>query len=218
MLAGAGWHIAHRPVADCETVLDVPAKLSGQVPVFATSAERKTDAVGAHSVALAALRSLNLVQSSLPGPGVAWAAARSGMFDITVAAEIWRIDHERSANDVAFSSDGSKVVTGTSDGSGGSVMVFDASTGAKLWRLDQEHGLTDVAFSPDSTRLAVGSASMQRGGSARMFDAATGAQLWRIDCDKDVRAMAFSPDGTWAAFGTSGGSLRVLDTATGAEV
>ena len=58
---GAGRHIAHRLVADGETVMDVPAKLSAQVRVFATGNGRKTDPVDAHSVALAALRSPNLV-------------------------------------------------------------------------------------------------------------------------------------------------------------
>ena len=53
---GVGRHIAHRLVHDGETVLDVPAKLSAQVRVFATGNGRKTDPVDAHSVALAALR------------------------------------------------------------------------------------------------------------------------------------------------------------------
>ena len=47
------WH-------DGETVIDVPAKLSAQVRVFATGNGRKTDPIDAHSVALAALRSPNL--------------------------------------------------------------------------------------------------------------------------------------------------------------
>jgi transposase len=59
---GVGRHIAHRLVASGETVLDVPARLSAQVRVFATGNGRKTDPVDAHSVALAALRSPALVQ------------------------------------------------------------------------------------------------------------------------------------------------------------
>ena len=47
---------------DGETVVDVPAKLSAQVRVFATGNGRKTDPVDAHSVALVALRTPNLVQ------------------------------------------------------------------------------------------------------------------------------------------------------------
>lgn len=59
---GIGRHIAHRLVHDGETVLDVPAKMSAQVRVFATGNGRKTDPVDAHSVAMAALHSPNLRQ------------------------------------------------------------------------------------------------------------------------------------------------------------
>ena len=57
-----GMHIAHRLVHDGETVLDVPAKLSAQVRVFVSGNGRKTDPVDAHSVAMVALRSPDLVQ------------------------------------------------------------------------------------------------------------------------------------------------------------
>ena len=57
---GIGRHLAHRLVYDGETVLDVPAKLSAQVRVFATGNGRKTDPVDAHSVAIAALHAAQL--------------------------------------------------------------------------------------------------------------------------------------------------------------
>src|SRR5258708_5237442 len=59
---GIGRHIAHRLVHDGETVMDVPAKLSAQVRVFATGNGRKSDPVDAHSVAMVALRTPNLVR------------------------------------------------------------------------------------------------------------------------------------------------------------
>jgi transposase len=57
---GIGRHIAQRLVADGETVLDVPAKLSARARVFATGQGRKSDPVDAHSVAVAALRTPGL--------------------------------------------------------------------------------------------------------------------------------------------------------------
>jgi transposase len=62
---GIGKHIAHRLVHDGETVVDVPAKLSAQVRVFATGNGRKTDPVDAHSVAMVALRTPDLVRVQL---------------------------------------------------------------------------------------------------------------------------------------------------------
>ncbi|MEV6487126.1 IS110 family transposase [Actinoplanes sp. NPDC051633] len=58
--SGIGRHVAQRLVADGETVLDVPAKLSARARVFATGQGRKTDPVDAHSVAVVALRTDNL--------------------------------------------------------------------------------------------------------------------------------------------------------------
>ena len=59
---GIGKHVAHRLVHDGETVLDVPAKLSAQVRVFATGNGRKSDPVDAHSVAMAALHNPGLLR------------------------------------------------------------------------------------------------------------------------------------------------------------
>jgi transposase len=57
---GIGRHIAQRLVADGETVLDVPAKLSARARLFDNGQGRKTDPVDAHSVAVAALRTNGL--------------------------------------------------------------------------------------------------------------------------------------------------------------
>ncbi|WP_426513271.1 IS110 family transposase [Dactylosporangium sp. McL0621] len=57
-----GQHIAQRLVADGETVLDVPAKLSARARLFDTSQGRKTDPGDAHCIAVAALRASGLRQ------------------------------------------------------------------------------------------------------------------------------------------------------------
>jgi transposase len=54
--SGIGRHIANRLLADGETVLDVPPKLSARTRMFATGQGRKTDATDAHSVALVGTR------------------------------------------------------------------------------------------------------------------------------------------------------------------
>jgi transposase len=57
---GIGRHLASRLLADGEQVIDVPAKLSARMRVFATGQGRKTDAADAHSVALTATRRAGL--------------------------------------------------------------------------------------------------------------------------------------------------------------
>jgi transposase len=68
---GIGRHIAQRLVADGETVIDVPAKLSARARLFATGQGRKTDPVDAHSVAVAALRTEGLRQVAIDDASVA---------------------------------------------------------------------------------------------------------------------------------------------------
>jgi hypothetical protein len=53
---GIGRHIAMRLLADGETVIDVPPKLSARARVFATGQGRKTDATDVRSVALVGTR------------------------------------------------------------------------------------------------------------------------------------------------------------------
>jgi transposase len=53
---GIGRHLVMRLLADGETVVDVPPKLSARMRVFATGQGRKTDATDAHSVALVGTR------------------------------------------------------------------------------------------------------------------------------------------------------------------
>src|SRR5262245_31165255 len=59
---GIGKHVAQRLVADGESVVDVPAKLAARARVFDTGNGRKTDPADAHSVAIVALRTANLVE------------------------------------------------------------------------------------------------------------------------------------------------------------
>ncbi len=68
---GIGRHVAQRLVADGETVVDVPAKLSARARVFATGQGRKTDPVDAHSVAVVALRTADLRQVTVDDTTVA---------------------------------------------------------------------------------------------------------------------------------------------------
>jgi transposase len=59
---GIGKHLAQRLIADGEDVVDVPAKLSARARVFSTGQGRKTDATDAHSIAVVAVRTPDLLR------------------------------------------------------------------------------------------------------------------------------------------------------------
>ena len=157
------------------------------------------------------------------------------VFDAATGAEIAHLKHDRSeVHALAFSPDGTQVVTGSGDQSGrGSAQVFGAATGLEISRADHEGEVVAVAFSPDGTKTASGCISRRgRGdnavGGARVFDSATGAEISRLDLEHDrpVNAVVFSPDGSRVAaatgrdhsWGERYGSARVFDTVTGAEI
>ncbi len=122
-----------------------------------------------------------------------------------------RLDHDGWVYAVAFSPDGTRVATASSDRT---ARVFDAATGTELARLDHHGMVSAVAFSPDGTRAATASDD----GAARIFDAATGTELARLDHHGPVYAVAFSPDGTLVATASNDGTARVFDAATGTEL
>jgi transposase len=68
---GTGCQLAQRLVADGETVVDVPPKLSTRVRAMSTGHGRKTDPTDAHAVAVVGLRNTELTQVGVDDETVA---------------------------------------------------------------------------------------------------------------------------------------------------
>jgi len=129
--------------------------------------------------------------------------------------------HAGDVNAVAYSPDGTRIVSGSDDKT---LKVWDASSGAELATLAGHAGdVNAVAYSPDGTRIVSGSCDA----TLKMWDAAastvlatlTGHTFW-------VNAVAYSPDGTRIVSGSStsmltdswDNSLKIWDAASGAEL
>jgi WD40 repeat protein len=114
---------------------------------------------------------------------------------------------------VAFSPDGTRIVTGGTPGDGtGVASVWDARTGAELLELKGHTGaVMSVAFGPDGERIITGSEDR----TAKVWDARTGTPRLDLDASQGGAACAaFSPDGTWIVTGglivTRGGSGKAM--------
>lgn len=118
--------------------------------------------------------------------------------------------YEQRVTSVAFSPNGTRVVTGLEDNT---ARLWDGRTGAPLGEWMRHEGRVGcVVFSPDGTRVVSGSDDK----TARLWDGRTGAPLgdWMRHEGK-VESVAFSPDGTHVVTG-SYGIARLWDGRTGA--
>ena len=114
--------------------------------------------------------------------------------------------HTTMVSSVAFSGDGSYIVSGSYDNS---VHMWDALSGVELRVLNGHTGsVMSVAFSSDGTHIVSGSTDK----SVRVWDALSGETLnvfnGHTDC---VWSVAFSSDGTHIVSGSSDRSVQVWD-------
>ena len=120
--------------------------------------------------------------------------------------------HQNAVLDLAYSSDGSKLVTASTDGT---ARFWDARTGIEITVLysNTEHAIHCPRFSPDGSRFL-----FTTGGLVRLWDAASLQLIATMSDGTDrVHCAAFSPDSTQIA-GTAGKDLHIWDARTGREV
>jgi WD40 repeat protein/tRNA A-37 threonylcarbamoyl transferase component Bud32 len=129
--------------------------------------------------------------------------------DATAAQRQVLAGHTGGVRAAVFSHDGSRVATGSDDGT---ARVWDAATGAQL-RLLIGHASTvmDLDFAPDDARIATASFD----GTARIWDGATGALRATLAHPPSVTTARFSADGTRVITAGKDGTARIFDAASG---
>jgi WD40 repeat protein/serine/threonine protein kinase len=139
--------------------------------------------------------------------GVAnWATVR----DAATGAELFELKgHTSTLACVAYSPDGTRIVTGGGDGDR-RALVWDAETGTALLELKgHTSGILCVAYSQDSKRIVTGSVDR----TVRVWDTKTGTALLELKGFKErVNSVAFTADGMRIVTGEVGGAITVWDT------
>jgi WD40 repeat protein len=120
--------------------------------------------------------------------------------------------HTSSVHSVAFSPDGTRLASASSDGT---VKVWDLGTHREVLTFEYTGGVRIVAFSPDGTRLA---ASDRR--TVAVWDLTIGREAFELALKGHthrIDSVTFSPDGTHLASADQGGTVTVWDLTTGRE-
>jgi DNA-binding beta-propeller fold protein YncE len=114
---------------------------------------------------------------------------------------------------VAFSSDGSQVITGGYH----ELLCWNPNDGTLLRRIKNiGERVYAISVSPDGTRLAVACGSPGKSGEVRIVDYASGNIVTVCGRTFDVVLdVAFSPDGTRLVAGGADGLIRVMDASSG---
>ena len=130
--------------------------------------------------------------------------------------------HRQAAGAVAFSPDGSHILTGGDDG------IFQLRRRRADHPRNRELTLREavgvVAISPDGRIAVTGTKPPLSGPTAdaeaevQLWDLATGRPLARLTHSGMVTAASFSPDGRTLATAGADGLVRLVDVATGKEL
>jgi len=145
---------------------------------------------------------------ALAGPAV-----NVSIWDLQTREERQLLGHSGKVWDVAFTPDGTRLVSASRDGS---ARIWDVVSGRELAVVEGPgNGLYCVGVSHDGRRFAVGGADKT-------------VQLWELTEEvggdpmrghtRAASSVAFSPDGRTVASGGADGTVRTWDVATGAQL
>jgi WD40 repeat protein len=123
------------------------------------------------------------------------------------------VGHQGWVMCVRFSTDGTRMVTCSEDGT---ARVWDVATGRQIGVLIGHQGsVRKAVFSPDSTRVVTAGSD----GTARLWDAENGKEIVTLEGHKgNVWDAAFSPDGSRVATISEDHTGRIWNAATGQEI
>ncbi|KAF8926713.1 hypothetical protein BGZ47_002573, partial [Haplosporangium gracile] len=132
------------------------------------------------------------------------------IYDTSSWKRVYRFRHDVEVLAVAFSPDGSRIVSGGEDGS---LQLWDCNgSGNEVLAMTGHAGeVTSVAFSPCSKQVA--SASSDK--TVRLWDSQTGKELFVLDHTYRVNSVKFSPNGRQLASGSGDRKVRFWDPTTG---
>ncbi|MFO0761035.1 MAG: hypothetical protein U0359_31445 [Byssovorax sp.] len=136
------------------------------------------------------------------------------ILDTSTYRELVHITGLTKPRSLAFSPDGTQIVTGSDDRH---VRLWDAVSGSLLQDFAEHTAeITAVAFSPNGKLVA----STSKDATVKLWDPIKGGPSIRALTDHlaETTAVTFSPNGKWLATGSLDNTARLWDASTGSSI
>lgn len=128
----------------------------------------------------------------------------TAVIGLSIKKELFRIGNQTLIRDLAFSPDGSRLVTASADRR---IRIWDALSGVEELAMVQDGSVTEVVFSSDGQWLA----STGDDRTARVWDAATGEEIFQIPLNASGSLLAFCNDDKWLISTDESGAIKIWD-------
>ncbi|MFX1355008.1 MAG: TIR domain-containing protein [Promethearchaeota archaeon] len=140
---------------------------------------------------------------------------REALIESRVRAVLPGCENSTSAcvvNDVAWSPDGTRLASASSDGT---IQIWDTNARQLIIVLKTgADSVNSLSWSPDGTQLASGASD----GFVRLCDVGTGRLTFLVNLSSPINIVAWSPDGQMLAFVASDNLVQVWDFRTGQNI
>jgi WD40 repeat protein len=143
-------------------------------------------------------------------------ASAARAWDISTGEELWRIGHDRTVNEVAFSPDGEYLATADWEGV---TKIVDRS-GRLVRELGRwgDFNFSDVSFSSDGHLVATAEFDNRGAERVRTWDWAKGDVLLTIEAEGPWAQVDFDPTGPRVVVSGSDGLAEIWDVESGQRV
>ena len=164
------------------------------------------------------LYTLTALQQDI-GPNYSLPRSHGALLNSALISEVFRSYWMSPPNtigmllSVAFSPDGSRIVSGSDDNT---IRLWDTQSGDNIATLEGHSGsVRSVAFSPDGSRIVSGSDD----NTIRLWDTQSGDNIATLEGHSfRVNSVAFSPDGSRIVSGSDDNTIRLWDTQSGDNI
>jgi WD40 repeat protein len=128
----------------------------------------------------------------------------TAVINLSIKKELFRIANQTLIRDLAFSPDGSRLVTASADRR---IRIWDSSNGVERLAMSQDGSVTEVVFSSNGKWIATTGDDR----TARVWDATTGAEIFQIPMKASGSLLAFCNDDQWLVTTDESGAIGIWD-------